>query len=155
VVIGRRASRVSEHEALEYVAGFTAVNDITARDLQSRDRQWVRGKSLDTFCPMGPALVTTDEVSFPGNLSIECLVNGKVQQSSNTGEMIFGVQALIGFISAGITLLPGDVIATGTPAGVGTFRHPPEFLQDGDEVIVRIEGIGDLVNSVCVPAPSP
>jgi 2-keto-4-pentenoate hydratase/2-oxohepta-3-ene-1,7-dioic acid hydratase in catechol pathway len=151
VIIGRRAFRVSEAEALEYVAGYTALNDVSARDLQFGDRQWVRGKSLDSFCPIGPALVTTDEIPFPGNLSIECLVNGEVRQSSCTSELMFGVPQLLAFITRGITLLPGDIIATGTPAGVGVFRKPPVFLRPGDDVIVRIEGIGDLVNHVGDP----
>ncbi len=150
VVIGRQAVRVSPGDALQHVAGYTALNDVSARDLQSADRQWVRAKSLDTFCPMGPALVTSDEIGDPNALGIRCSVNGVVLQDSNTGEMIVPVAALIAFISQGITLEPGDVIATGTPHGVGVFRKPPVFLRGGDEVVVWIEKIGDLRNRVVV-----
>jgi len=146
VVIGRRARRVSAAEALEYVAGYTICNDVSARNLQFGDKQWVRGKSLDTFCPMGPYLVTRDEVADPQNLNIRCTVNDRVMQDSNTLEMIFDVRYLIEFASRAFTLLPGDVIATGTPDGVGVFRDPPVFLQDGDVVTLEIEGLGQLTN---------
>lgn len=146
VVIGSRALRVSRGDALKYVAGYTVVNDVSARDLQFSDRQWVRGKSLDTFCPMGPVLVTRDEIPDPQKLAICCTVNGVVVQDSHTSEMIFPVADLIEFITHGITLEPGDVIATGTPAGVGHFRNPPLYLKDQDQVMISIEGIGELSN---------
>jgi 2-keto-4-pentenoate hydratase/2-oxohepta-3-ene-1,7-dioic acid hydratase in catechol pathway len=149
VVIGREARHVPEAEALAYVFGYTAANDITARDLQFGDKQWIRGKSLDTFCPLGPALVTADAVPDPQALRIRTELNGQVMQDSHTGEMIFNVAHLIAFASAAFTLEPGDVILTGTPDGVGVFRDPPVFLQDGDTITVEIEGIGRLENS-CV-----
>jgi len=146
VVIGRTCRRVSEADALDYVAGYTCLNDVSARDLQFSDKQFVRGKSLDTFCPMGPWLVTADEIPDPQQLSIRCLVNGEVMQDASTAEMVFGVAALVSFCSQAMTLEPGDVIATGTPAGVGWFRDPKVTLHDGDEVVVEIESIGRLVN---------
>jgi 2-keto-4-pentenoate hydratase/2-oxohepta-3-ene-1,7-dioic acid hydratase in catechol pathway len=146
VVIGRKARRISEKEALDYVAGYTVCNDVSARNLQFSDGQWVRGKSLDTFCPLGPWLVTRDEIPDPQNLAVRTTLNGEVMQESTTAEMIFGVRALIAFASRAFTLLPGDVIVTGTPPGVGVFRDPPVFLQDGDEITVEVEGIGQLTN---------
>lgn len=146
VVMGRTARRVPAAEALDYVAGYTICNDVTARDLQHGDRQWVRGKSLDTFCPLGPWLVTREEVPYPQDLSLRCTLNGQVMQDSTTAEMIFGVAYLIEFISRAFTLLPGDVIATGTPHGVGVFRSPQVFMKDGDVVTVEVEGLGQLTN---------
>jgi 2-keto-4-pentenoate hydratase/2-oxohepta-3-ene-1,7-dioic acid hydratase in catechol pathway len=146
VVMGRLARRVPAAEALDYVAGYTICNDVTARDLQHGDRQWVRGKSLDTFCPLGPWLVTREEVPDPQDLSLRCTLNGQVMQDSTTAEMIFGVAYLIEFISRALTLLPGDVIATGTPHGVGVFRSPQVFMKDGDVVTVEVEGLGQLTN---------
>jgi 2,4-didehydro-3-deoxy-L-rhamnonate hydrolase len=146
VVVGRTCRRVAESEALAYVAGYTCLNDVSARDLQYSDKQFVRGKSLDTFCPMGPWLVTAEEIPDPQALRIRCLVNGEVMQDASTAEMVFGVAALVSFCSQAFTLEPGDVIATGTPAGVGWFREPKRLLHDGDEVVVEIEGIGRLVN---------
>ena len=146
VVMGRTARRVSAAEALDYVAGYTICNDVTARDLQFGDRQWVRGKSLDTFCPLGPWLVTKDEIPDPHDLSLRCTVNGETLQDSTTAEMIFGVPQLIEFISRAFSLLPGDVIATGTPDGVGVFRSPQVFLKGGDVVTVEVEGLGQLTN---------
>ena len=146
VVIGLAARRVRAEEALDYVAGYTICNDVSARDLQFGDGQWVRGKSLDTFCPLGPWLVTRDEVPDPQNLAVRCTVNGQVVQDSLTAEMIFDVPYLIEFCSRAFTLLPGDVIATGTPHGVGVFRSPQVLLKDGDVVTVEIEGIGQLTN---------
>ncbi len=146
VVIGRRARRVSAADAFHYVAGYTICNDVSARDLQFGDGQWVRAKSLDTFCPLGPYLVTRDEIAEPQNLRLRTVVNGEVRQDSSTAEMIFGVAELIEFISRAFTLLPGDVIITGTPHGVGVFRDPPAFLHDGDVVTVEIEGLGQLSN---------
>jgi 2-keto-4-pentenoate hydratase/2-oxohepta-3-ene-1,7-dioic acid hydratase in catechol pathway len=146
VVIGQAARRVSEQDALEYVAGYTVCNDVSARDLQFGDGQWVRGKSLDTFCPLGPWLVTRDEIPDPQALAVRTTLNGQIMQESSTAEMIFGVRELIAFASQAFTLLPGDVIVTGTPPGVGVFRDPPVFLNDGDTITVEVEGIGALSN---------
>ena len=148
VVIGRRAKHVSADRAYKYVLGYTALNDVSARDFQFSDGQWQRGKSCDTFAPMGQTIVTTDEITDPHKLSIKLTLNGKVMQDSNTDQLIFGVPALIEFISQSITLEPGDVIATGTPAGVGFARKPPVFLQPGDQMEVLIEGMGGLGNPV-------
>ena len=146
VVIGRTCRRVDEADALAYVAGYTCLDDVSARDLQYSDKQFVRAKSLDTFCPMGPWLVTDDEIADPQALRVRCLVNGEVMQDASTAEMIFGVAALVSFCSQAFTLEPGDVIATGTPSGVGWFRNPRQLLKDGDEVVVDIEHVGRLVN---------
>jgi 2-keto-4-pentenoate hydratase/2-oxohepta-3-ene-1,7-dioic acid hydratase in catechol pathway len=146
VVIGRTARHVSAAEALDYVAGYTLCNDISARDLQFGDGQWVRGKSLDTFCPLGPWLVTRDEIPDPHALAIRTTINGRVMQDSSTSEMIFRVPSLIEFCSRAFTLLPGDVIATGTPHGVGHFRKPPAYLKDGDVVTIEVQDIGQLTN---------
>jgi 2-keto-4-pentenoate hydratase/2-oxohepta-3-ene-1,7-dioic acid hydratase in catechol pathway len=148
VVIGRTCRSASVENALDYVAGYTCMNDVSARDFQRDDGQWVRAKSQDTFGPMGPYLVTRDEIVDPQVLPISCTVNGCVLQNSNTREMIFSVRELIAFISRGITLHPGDVISTGTPHGVGFAHKPPIFLRAGDNVIVEIEGIGQLSNPV-------
>lgn len=146
-VIGRKTRRVGVESALDHVLGYTCVNDVSARDIQFGDDQWVRGKSLDTFCPMGPALVTVDEVPDPQDLDIGCRVGGIVMQESNTSQMNYGVAEIISFCSQAFTLEPGDVIATGTPGGVAVFRPEPRFLTDGDVVIVEIEGIGSLTNT--------
>jgi 2,4-diketo-3-deoxy-L-fuconate hydrolase len=148
VVIGRKCRGVSASDALTYVAGYTCLNDVSARDFQRGDGQWVRAKSQDTFGPMGPYLVTGDDIPDPQTLPIRCVVNGTTLQDSNTDKMIFGVRELIPFISRGITLEPGDVISTGTPHGVGFARKPPIFLKAGDEVVVEIDGIGRLSNPV-------
>ncbi|MFN7944086.1 MAG: fumarylacetoacetate hydrolase family protein [Blastocatellia bacterium] len=148
VIIGRKAKRVSVEDALAYVFGYAPLNDVTARDLQKSDRQFVRGKSQDTFCPIGPFITTADEVGDPHTLKIECRVNGTTLQSSNTDQLIFKVPQLISFLSQGITLEPGDVIATGTPSGVGVFRNPQIFLKAGDVVEVEIEKLGVLRNTV-------
>jgi 2-keto-4-pentenoate hydratase/2-oxohepta-3-ene-1,7-dioic acid hydratase in catechol pathway len=148
VIIGRRARRVPVENALDYVFGYTVINDISARDLQFSDRQWVRSKSLDTFCPIGPVIVTTDEIPNPQQLGIKCTVNNQVLQNSSTSEMVFSVAQLISRLSHSFTFEPGDVIATGTPDGVGIFRKPPIFLKDGDTVVVEVEGIGRLSNPV-------
>jgi 2-keto-4-pentenoate hydratase/2-oxohepta-3-ene-1,7-dioic acid hydratase in catechol pathway len=148
VVIGRRCRGASTADALDYVAGYTCLNDVSARDFQRGDGQWVRAKSQDTFGPMGPYLVTRQDIPDPQTLPIRCRVNGTTLQDSNTDKMIFGVRELIAFISRGITLEPGDVISTGTPHGVGFARKPPIFLKAGDEVVVEIEGIGKLSNPV-------
>lgn len=148
VVIGRKAKAVSEAEALKYVAGYMPLNDVSARRWQFADKQWVRGKSCDTFCPTGPWLTTADAVPDPHALLIRMRVNGKTVQNSNTSNLIFRIPALIQFISAAITLEPGDIIATGTPDGVGVFRKPPVFLKVGDVMEVDIEGLGVLRNRV-------
>lgn len=147
VIIGKPARRVSEAAALDHVFGYTVANDVSARDLQFSDGQWIRGKSLDTFCPLGPWIVTKDEIEDPQQLPIGCEVNGQRLQNSNTSEMIFSVQALIAFCSRAFTLEPGDLILTGTPDGVGVFRDPKIFLKNGDEVVVSIEGIGSISNT--------
>jgi 2-keto-4-pentenoate hydratase/2-oxohepta-3-ene-1,7-dioic acid hydratase in catechol pathway len=147
VVIGRRARRVAEADALDHVLGYTCLNDVSARDLQFGDGQWARGKSLDTFCPMGPVLVTADEIDDPQDLDITCRVGGHLLQQANTRQMYFGVAAIIAYCSQSFSLEPGDVIATGTPGGVGIFREPPILLGDGDEVTVEIERVGRLVNT--------
>src|SRR5215813_4011335 len=146
VIMGRRAKRVSEGAALEHVFGYSAINDVSARDLQFGDGQWVRGKGLDTFAPIGPFITTRDEIADVQALDIEGRLNGQVMQSSNTAKMIFKVAYLVSYISQGITLEPGDVIATGTPEGVGIFRDPPVLLKDGDVYEVTIEGLGTLRN---------
>jgi 2-keto-4-pentenoate hydratase/2-oxohepta-3-ene-1,7-dioic acid hydratase in catechol pathway len=148
VVIGRRTRRVSEREALDAVRGYVCVNDVSARDLQFADGQWTRGKSPDTFCPVGPRLVPREEIDDPQSLAIRCTVNGQVLQDSSTARMFFSVAEIIAYVSRVITLEPGDLIATGTPAGVGVFRDPKVLLKDGDEVTVEVEGLGTLTNPV-------
>jgi 2,4-diketo-3-deoxy-L-fuconate hydrolase len=147
VVIGRAAKNVPEEEALEYVFGYTNGNDVSSRDLQfSEGGQWTRSKSLDTFAPIGPYVATRDEIPDPQSLYIRCVLNGKVVQDGTTSKMIFSVAELISFLSTGMTLVPGDVIFTGTPAGVGFVRDPELFMKPGDEVTVEIEGLGSLTN---------
>jgi 2-keto-4-pentenoate hydratase/2-oxohepta-3-ene-1,7-dioic acid hydratase in catechol pathway len=148
VVIGRTARHVLAAQADDYIFGYTVANDVSARDLQleMKGDQWVRGKSLDTFCPLGPWIVTQDEVPDPHGLPIRCLVNGEVVQNSRTDQLIFNVPFLIEFLSRAFTLLPGDVILTGTPPGVGHFHKPPRYLGGGDVVTVEIDGIGSLSN---------
>jgi 2-keto-4-pentenoate hydratase/2-oxohepta-3-ene-1,7-dioic acid hydratase in catechol pathway len=148
VVIGRRARGVDERQALGYVAGYACANDVSARDLQLRVSQWTRGKAVDTFLPLGPRLVTADEIPDPQALSIGCVLNGETMQRSSTADMVFGVAELVSILSRTMTLEPGDVIATGTPPGVGFTRTPPVYLRDGDEVTVEIEGVGVLTNPV-------
>jgi len=148
VVIGRRVRGTSAENALDAVAGYLCLNDVSARDLQFSDGQWVRGKSLDTCCPVGPHFVSADDVPDPQALSIRALVNGEVLQDSNTSNMIFSVAEIVAHVSQAITLEPGDLIATGTPAGVGAFRDPPIWLEPGDEVTIEIESIGALTNPV-------
>jgi 2-keto-4-pentenoate hydratase/2-oxohepta-3-ene-1,7-dioic acid hydratase in catechol pathway len=148
VVIGRRVRDVDAGEALDAVAGYVCVNDVSARDVQFSDGQWTRAKSFDTFCPVGPRLVPAEEVPDPQALRIRCLVNGEVMQDSSTAQMVFGVAEIVAHASRGMTLEPGDLIATGTPAGVGFTRRPPIFLRPGDEVTVEIEGVGTLTNPV-------
>lgn len=148
VVIGARVRRISAEQALEAVRGYVCVNEVSARDLQFADGQWTRAKSIDTFCPVGPRLVPRNEIADPQALRIRCILNGGVMQDSSTAAMIFSVAEVIAFASETMTLEPGDLIATGTPAGVGFTRNPPVFLQDGDEVTVEIEGLGALTNPV-------
>jgi 2-keto-4-pentenoate hydratase/2-oxohepta-3-ene-1,7-dioic acid hydratase in catechol pathway len=148
VVIGRRVRDLDATEALDAVAGYVCVNDVSARELQFADGQWTRGKSLDTFCPVGPEVVPAADVGDPQALRIRCLVNGEALQDSNTAHMVFPVAELVAYASRGMTLEPGDLIATGTPAGVGFTRTPPVFLTPGDEVTVEIEGVGVLTNPV-------
>lgn len=148
VVIGKRAKRVSVEHALDAVYGYTIINDVSARDLQFSDKQWVRGKSLDTFCPIGPTIVTADEIPDPQALRLACSVNGVTLQDSTTSEMIFSVAELISILSYSFTFEPGDLIATGTPAGVGWFRNPRIFLKHGDHLTLEVEKIGRLENDV-------
>ena len=149
VVIGRPAFQVDEQSALNYVFGYTTVNDVSARDLQLRPPgQWDLGKSLDTFCPYGPGIVTADKIPDPQALDLKLRVNGEEKQRSNTTNMVFGVANLIAFLSQGITLLPGDLIATGTPFGVGLGMKPPVYLNDGDVCEAEVEGIGIIRNRI-------
>jgi 2-keto-4-pentenoate hydratase/2-oxohepta-3-ene-1,7-dioic acid hydratase in catechol pathway len=148
VVLGRTCRRVPAGDALDYVAGYTCLNDVSARDFQRNDGQWMRAKSQDTFAPMGPYLVSREEIPDPQDLAIRCWVNGELRQDSNTSKMIFPVRELIAYISRGMTLEPGDVISTGTPHGIGAAMKPPRFLKDGDEVVVEVERVGRLVNTV-------
>jgi 2-keto-4-pentenoate hydratase/2-oxohepta-3-ene-1,7-dioic acid hydratase in catechol pathway len=146
VVIGREASNVDVSRAFEYVLGYTCLNDVSARDLQEAEGQWTRAKGLDTFCPMGPWLVTADEIGDPRQLRVRCRVNGELRQDSSAREMVHGVAELVAFCSRSFTLEAGDILATGTPAGVGAFREPPVYLTDGDVVEVEIDRIGTLRN---------
>ena len=147
VVIGKGGVGISRSRAMEHVWGYTIINDVTARDLQHRHRQWLIGKSLDSFCPMGPWIVSADEIDGQ-NLQVRCWVNDELRQDASTRDLIFDIPSLIEAISAGITLVPGDVIATGTPAGVGIGFDPPRFLKRGDRVRIAIEGLGELTNPV-------
>lgn len=147
VVIGKMARNVSETDAYQHIAGYMNCNDVSARDLQLRSGdQWLRGKCLDSFCPLGPWLVTADDIPDPHRLTIQCRVNNTLMQDSNTAEMIYKIPYLIKYLSEAFTLLPGDVIITGTPNGVGAFRKPPVWLNNGDRVSVQIEGLGCLQN---------
>lgn len=148
VVIGKRGKDIPEREALSYVAGYTCANDISAHDLEFRTSQWTSGKMLDTFCPLGPVLVTADEIPDPNRLRLRTILNGEVVQDTCTSDMYFSVKHLISYISSLATLEPEDVILTGTPAGLGCMRQPPVFLQPGDSISVEIEGIGTLTNPV-------
>jgi 2,4-didehydro-3-deoxy-L-rhamnonate hydrolase len=147
-VIGTQARGIGLDDALDVVSGYLCANDVSARDLQFADRQWVRGKSLDTFCPIGPAVVPASEIPDPQTLRLKTILNGEVVQEAPTSDMIFSVAQIVAFVSEAITLEPGDLILTGTPAGVGIFRDPELLLQPGDEVTVEIEGIGTLTNPV-------
>ena len=147
VVIDRRARGVAVADALDVVRGYVVANDVSARDLQFADRQWVRGKSLDTFLPVGE-LVPASEVADPQALRIRAVLNGNVMQDSNTSNMVFGVAEIVSFVSEAITLEPGDLLLTGTPAGVGAFRTPPVWLQAGDEITIEIDTVGAITNPV-------
>jgi 2-keto-4-pentenoate hydratase/2-oxohepta-3-ene-1,7-dioic acid hydratase in catechol pathway len=149
VVIGKTALNVPESKALEYVFGYTVVNDVSARDQQfANAKQWDRGKSFDTFCPYGPYIVTRDEIPDPHVLQVRTILNGKEMQNSNTRNLVFNVNKIIAYVSEGTTLVPGDLIPTGTPFGVGFSRKPPVFLQDGDECVCEVEKIGAIRNRV-------
>ncbi len=148
VVIGRLGKRISRKDAYQHIAGFTVMNDVSGREAQFSDSQWFRGKSFDTFAPMGPAIVTLDELGDPQDLRLTAKVDGQVMQTGTTADMIFDIPTLIEYISEDITLLPGDIISTGTPAGVGIFREPPITLQPGNIVECRIEKIGSIRNKV-------
>jgi 2-keto-4-pentenoate hydratase/2-oxohepta-3-ene-1,7-dioic acid hydratase in catechol pathway len=148
VVIGRRARRVAEAEALDYVAGYMPFNDVSGRDLQIASPQWTMGKGFDTSGPCGPALVLADEVTDPQSLQLRTVLNGEIVQEASTARMIFGVAHLIAYLSSLITLEVGDIIATGTPSGVGFSREPKRFLRPGDQIEVEIEGLGRLSNTV-------
>ena len=148
VVIGQVGKRIPARDALNYVAGFSVLNDVSGRQVQFSDSQWFRGKSFDTFAPMGPALVTVDEIENFQNLKLTTRVNGKLMQNGNSADMIFDIPTIIAFISQDITLWPGDIISTGTPSGVGIFRDPPVLLKSGDVVECQVEKIGTIRNTV-------
>ena len=148
VVIGKECRNVAKEEVREYILGYTILNDVSAREIQTRHKQWYFGKSMDGFTPMGPWIVTADEFSFPPKLAIQSYVNGELRQDSNTEKLIFGIDHVISELSAGMTLKAGTVIATGTPAGAGMGFVPPRFLKPGDVVSCKIEGIGTLTNTV-------
>jgi 5-carboxymethyl-2-hydroxymuconate isomerase len=148
VVVGRRMRRVAATEALAHVSGYTVANDVSARDLQFSDGQWVRAKSLDTFCPLGPVVISAEEISDPQALPLRTRVNGETVQDSTTAEMLFSVAELLAFCSRSFTLEPGDLVLTGTPWGCGQFMDPPRSLRHGDVVEVEIDGIGTLRNPV-------
>jgi acylpyruvate hydrolase len=151
LIIGRQARRVLKDEALAFVAGYTVLNDISARDLQLGDVQWIRGKSLDTFCPLGPVFVSADEVEDPGRLQIETRVNGELRQNAPCSDMIFDIPTLLAFISEAITLEPGDLVATGTPSGTAFGMDPRRYLEPGDSVEVRITDLGTLRSPIVGP----
>lgn len=149
VVIGRRGRNISEKDALDYVCGYTVVNDVSARDLQfANAKQWDRGKSLDTFCPWGPYIVTRDEIQDPHNLDVRTVLNGREMQKSNTSKLVFNINQIIAYASQGTTLMPGDLIPTGTPFGVGFSRTPPVFLKHGDVCECEVERVGKIINKV-------
>jgi 2-keto-4-pentenoate hydratase/2-oxohepta-3-ene-1,7-dioic acid hydratase in catechol pathway len=147
-VIGKRGKLIAEENAMEHVAGYMIFHDVTARDIQYGDKQWVRGKSCDTFAPCGPWFVTKDEIPDPHNLRIQLWLNGELMQNSNTSQFIFSIPHIVSFLSRTITLEVGDIISTGTPLGVGVFRKPPIFMKAGDRVAIEIEGLGRLENPI-------
>ena len=148
VIIGKEGINIKPEEAESYIFGYTVVNDVSARDLQGKHKQWFKGKSLDTFCPMGPAIIHRNDIVFPIELNIQCRVNGELRQNSNTRNMIFDIAYIISDLSKGFTIKPGDIICTGTPAGVGMGFQPPKMLKDGDVVECYVEGIGTIVNEI-------
>jgi 2-keto-4-pentenoate hydratase/2-oxohepta-3-ene-1,7-dioic acid hydratase in catechol pathway len=148
LVVGQEGKRISRDRAWDFIAGYTVMNDVSGREAQFGDGQWFRGKSFDTFAPLGPALVTPDEIADIRNLQLTAMVDGQVMQTGNTGDLVFDIPHLMAYISEDITLLPGDVISTGTPAGVGIFRTPPITLAAGNVVSCRIDTLGELVNPV-------
>ena len=151
VIIGQRAANVPAGQALDFVGGYTIINDVSARDLQGAEPQWIRGKALDTFAPLGPVVLDAAAAPPVGEMSLRTLVNGEVRQYASCAQMITGVPELIAHISAGITLEPGDIIATGTPSGVALGMNPPVYLEPGDKVSIEVPGIGELVNTVASP----
>jgi 2-keto-4-pentenoate hydratase/2-oxohepta-3-ene-1,7-dioic acid hydratase in catechol pathway len=151
VVIGKGGSRIPAERAWEHVAGYTILNDVTARDMQHGDKQWFRGKSCDTFAPIGPWIVTADEIPDPHHLAISLTLNGETMQDSNTSNLIHRIDFLISYLSQSLTWEPGDLISTGTPPGVGVFRKPPVFIKPGDQISVTVEGLGTLTNPVVAP----
>jgi len=148
VIIGKRAKNVSSEDVAQYIYGYTVINDVTARDIQKKEGQWFRAKSFDTFGPIGPSIVLAKDITNHNNINLKSFVNGQLRQDSNTSEMIFDVDHLISFISKSMSLEEGDMIATGTPAGVGAFMKEKSFLEDKDIITCTIEGIGNLINSV-------
>lgn len=150
VIIGKEGTDIKPEDAEKYIFGYTVVNDVSARDLQVKHKQWFKAKSLDTFCPMGPIVVHKNEIPFPVELNIQCKVNGELRQNSNTKNMIFDISYIISDLSKGFTLKPGDIICTGTPSGVGMGFQPPRLLKHGDVVECSIEKIGKLINQVSV-----
>ncbi len=151
LVVGREGKRIPRDRAWDYIAGYAVMNDVSGREAQFGDGQWFRGKSFDTFAPLGPALVTPDEIEDIRNLQLTAMVDDQVMQTGNTGDLVFDIPHLMAYISEDITLLPGDVISTGTPAGVGIFRTPPITLAAGNVVTCRIDTLGELVNPVVAP----
>lgn len=147
VIVGKAGQGISSANAMDHVFGYVVINDLTARDLQATHKQWFLGKSFETSCPMGPWLVTADEVDG-ANLNVQCWVNGELRQNANTSDLIFDIPTLIATLSKGMTLMPGDIIATGTPVGVGIGFTPPKFLQSGDKVEIEITGLGRLTNTI-------
>ncbi|MGK0466759.1 fumarylacetoacetate hydrolase family protein [Clostridium sp.] len=148
VIIGKEGTNIKQEDAEKYIFGYTVANDVSARDLQAKHKQWFKAKSLDTFCPMGPIIVHKNDIVFPVELNIQCKVNGELRQNSNTRNMIFDIAYIISDLSKGFTLKPGDIICTGTPAGVGMGFLPPKVLKDGDVVECYVENIGSIVNEV-------
>lgn len=148
VIIGKEASHVPEDQVKDYIFGYTIINDVSARTIQNRHKQWYFGKSLDGFLPMGPCIATVDELEFPPKVQVQSRVNGELRQNENTGRLLFGVAYIVSELSQGMTLKPGTIIATGTPAGVGMGFNPPKFLKPGDVVECSVEGIGSITNPV-------
>lgn len=152
IIIGKKGKNIPPHSVQNYIFGYTCANDVSARDWQfhKQKHQWTRGKSFDTFCPLGPCLVTADEIADPNKLKIRAILNGQIMQESNTSAMFFDVSAIVSDLSQSLTLLPGTVIMTGTPEGVGFTREPPVFLKDGDVITIEVETIGQLTNPVVI-----